>query len=367
MIGGEAYYIPGYLVWTALIYAGVGTWLTHVIGKPLVRLNFDQQRYEADFRFALVRLRENSEEIALLKGEDAEEAQLRDRFAHVVRNWFGIMNRQKWLIFFTAGYNQMAIIFPFIVVSPLYFSGAMDLGGLMQTASAFATVRASLSFFVNSYSTLADWKSVVDRLTGFEEALGAAAALADKGPRFTVDPKHDGELVTENLVVALPNGKDIVRVPDLEVAAGEHVLVTGTTGMGKTSLLRALGGEWPFGSGNIVIPAGANAMVLPQRAYLPLGSLRGTLTYPAPEDSIPTDKLVEVMKACGLGDFVESLDVHHHWQNRLSGGEQQRIGIARAILQKPDWLSSTRRPARLTKPPRPTSTTSSSSACPRRR
>ena len=332
---GQSYSIPGYLVWFALGYAVVGTWVTHLVGRPLIRLNFEQQRYEADFRFALVRVRENSEEIALLEGEPAENDRLRDRFSRVVGNWYAIMTRQKKLTFLTAGYSQIAIIFPFVVVSPLYFSGSMELGGLMQTASAFGQVQGALSFFVSAYTAIAGWKAVLDRLSGFENSIGRARALDANGPRF--DTAGD-RLVAENLRVGLPNGAEIVRVPELVVSAGDHLLVTGPTGSGKTSLFRALGGVWPFGSGTIDVPKDARVMVLPQRAYLPLGSLKGTLTYPKPEAAFSIDEVAEALKAVGLARLVPRLDESHQWANQLSGGEQQRIGIARALLERPDWL-----------------------------
>jgi putative ATP-binding cassette transporter len=334
---GPSYYIPGYLVWTALIYAIIGTVLTHLLGRPLVPLNFDQQRFEADFRFGLVRLRENAEEVAFLNGEASERDRLTLRFSRIIGNWYRLMSRQKNLTFLTAGYSQIAIIFPFVVVSPLYFSGAIELGGLMQIASAFGTVQGALSFFVTAYSTLAEWKSVVNRLTGFEAAMGAAEALEAAGPQLAPEPEAS-RFSVDDLRVKLPNGREIVRALDVRLDPGERVLVTGPSGSGKTSLFRALGGIWPFGSGKIRVPQGARVLVLPQRAYLPLGSLRGTLTYPEPADSIPTAEIIEVLTATGLGHFIERLDEEHQWANQLSGGEQQRIGIARALLEKPDWL-----------------------------
>ncbi len=335
---GKNFNIPGYLVWAALIYAVIGTWVTHLVGRPLIFLNYEQQRFEADYRFSLVRLRENSEEIALLEGEAAEDERLRGRFSSVVSNWYAIMRRQKKLTFLTAGYSQLAIIFPFVVVSPLYFSGAMELGGLTQTASAFGQVQGALSFFVSAYTAIANWKAVLDRLSGFETSIGRATALADAGPRIEPRAEEKPQMVVNGLVVALPDGTEIVRVPELSVAAGDRVLVTGPTGAGKTSLFRALGGAWPFGVGSIVVPEGARVLVLPQRAYLPLGPLKGALTYPQPADAFSREDLTEVLKMTGLGHLVERLDENSQWSYQLSGGEQQRIGLARALLQRPDWL-----------------------------
>jgi vitamin B12/bleomycin/antimicrobial peptide transport system ATP-binding/permease protein len=339
VIGSHSFAIPGYLVWAALIYATLGTWVTHLVGRPLIKLNFDQQRYEADFRFSLVRLRENAEAVTLLSGERAEEERLSDRFARVVGNWYGIMQRTKQLTFLTAGYSQVAVIFPFLVVSPLYFSGSMMLGGLMQIASAFGQVQGALSFFVKAYSDIADWKAVLNRLAGFDASIDWAQSLDDKAPR--VEHVADGgatHLHADDLVVSLPNGQEIVRASDLRIAPAERVLVTGPSGSGKTSLFRALGGVWPFGSGSIRIPHGANVLVLPQKPYLPLGTLRGALAYPGPQEAFSVEESEEVLDAVGLEHLRAGLEETAYWSDRLSVGEQQRLSVARAWLQQPDWL-----------------------------
>jgi putative ATP-binding cassette transporter len=337
IIGSTSYHIPGYLVWAALLYAVIGTLVTHWVGRPLVPLNYDQQRFEADFRFALVRLRENAEEVALLEGEEAEREHLDLRFSRIMDNWYRLMSRQKNLTFLTSFYQQIAIIFPFVVVSPLYFGGSVELGGLMQIAQAFGVVQGALSFFVTSYSTLAQWKSVVDRLTGFEAALSGAEALENAGPQLVADGKTP-DLVSDDLSIRLPDGREAVRTPALAFAPADRVLVTGPTGAGKTTLLRALGGIWPFGEGRIHEPRDSRVLVLPQRAYLPIGSLKGTLTYPQAPEAFSDAETAAALADVGLGHLVPHLGEEHHWQNRLSGGEQQRVGLARALLQKPDFL-----------------------------
>ncbi|WP_069441603.1 ABC transporter ATP-binding protein/permease [Methyloceanibacter superfactus] len=338
MIGDASYEIPGYLVWAALIYSALGTWVTHLVGRPLIKLNFDQQRYEADFRFSLVRLRENAEEVTLLAGEPAEEEHLLDRFGHVMRNWYGIMSRTKRLTFLTAGYSQVAIIFPFLVVSPVYFFGALTLGGLMQIAQAFSQVQSALSFFVSAYSSIADWKAVLDRLTGFEESIDWAQGLDETAPQVEFVSDGAGTLHVDQLAVGLPNGQEIVHLTDLVIKPGERVLVTGPSGSGKTSLFRALGGVWPFGTGTVRVPKGASVLVLPQRPYLPLGTLRGALAYPGGQSAFTEDEIEGVLDTVGLGDLRGELDTTAYWADKLSGGEQQRLSIARALLQKPQWL-----------------------------
>ena len=338
MIGSNSYQIPGYLVWAALIYAILGTWVTHLVGRPLIKLNFDQQRYEADFRFSLVRLRENAEEVTLLAGEQAEEGRLRDRFGWVIRNWYDIMRRRKRLTFLTAGYSQVALIFPFIVVSPIYFFGSLTLGGLMQIVSAFGQVQSALSFFVSAYTSIADWKAVLNRLSGFEASIDWAEGLDRTAPRVGFLTDGGKALLVEELAVGLPNGREIVRLKEFSIEPGERVLVTGPSGAGKTSLFRALGGVWPFGTGSIRVPKGASVLVLPQRPYMPLGSLRGALAYPGPDDAFSPEQIDEVMTAVGLGSFIDKLDETAYWADKLSGGEQQRLSIARALLQKPQWL-----------------------------
>lgn len=338
-IGGTPVTIPGYLVWAALLYAAVGTALTHLIGRPLIGLNFRQQRYEADFRFNLVRVRESGEQIALLGGETAERARLLDRFAALMGNWYAIMSRQKKLTFFTAGFNQVSTIFPFVVVSPAYFAGAVNLGGLMQTASAFGSVQQALSFFVTSYRSLAEWKAVVDRLAGFDASIAAGRALATGTDTIALASRDNaGGIAAERLDVRLPGGTALVAAHDLMLPAGGRVLVNGPSGSGKSTLFRALAGVWPFGDGTVAVPAGSRVMVLPQRPYLPVGTLAAAVCYPALPDAFSRERIAEVLAAVGLGALTGRLDEEAHWGRTLSLGEQQRVAVARAILQEPDYL-----------------------------
>jgi len=336
---GASFAIPGYLVWAALLYAAVGTTLTHLIGWPLISLNFRQQRFEADFRFNLVRVRENSEQIALLGGETAERERLLDRFGYVVGNFLLIMQRTKQLTFLTSGYTQISIIFPFIVISPAYFSGAVQLGGLMQTASAFTSVQKALSFFVEAYRALAEWRAVIARLDGFNIAAERAQAAASATPAITVSAREGRDRVEiDDLLVRLPQGTALIAANNIAIAAGERVLLTGPSGAGKSTLLRAIAGTWPFGAGTIRVPKGAKLMALPQRPYFPIGTLAAAVTYPAEPGTFAADALAEVITAVGLPALAGRLTEEAHWNRMLSLGEQQRLGIARAILQAPDYL-----------------------------
>ena len=331
--------IPGYLVWAALIYAIVGTAVTHWIGKPLINLNFLQQRYEADFRFNLVRVRENSERIALLKGETAEEARLQHRFSFVIANWREIMSRLKRLTLLTASYRQISTVFPFIMASPAYFAGKIQLGGLMQTASAFDSVREALSIFIDVYRDLAEWRAVVARLDGFDAAIAQAQAIVAAKPTIDVLTRGDGQSITINdLLVRLPNGKPLLAADNIEIKPGDNVLVTGPSGTGKSTLFRVIAGIWPFGRGAVRVPAGARVMVMPQQPYFPVSTLAAAISYPDEPRTFDAAQLAEVLSAVGLPELVERLQQEAHWDRTLSPGEQQRLGIARALLQRPDFL-----------------------------
>ena len=330
--------IPGYLVWGALIYAVLGTTLTHLIGWPLVGLNFQQQRYEADFRFNLVRARENAEQIALLHGEPVERTRLLSRFGLVVENWLGIMQRTKKLTAFTATYSQASVIFPYVLVAPAYFAEKVQLGGMMQTASAFGSVQDSLSFFITSYRTLAEWQSVVARLDGFEESIKNAAALTTKENIIHVGSDDKAAIDFEKLSVSLPNGTPLVTADGFSIRSGERTLLTGPSGSGKSTLFRAIAGIWPFGTGSIAIPAQATLMMLPQRPYFPVGTLRAAIAYPAEASAFSPEQVGETLGAVGLPKLALRLDEDAHWNRTLSLGEQQRLGIARALLHKPQYL-----------------------------
>ena len=336
---GASFSIPGYLVWAALFYAVVGTVFTHLIGWRLIPLNFQQQRYEADFRFNLVRSRENSEQIAALRGEAAERERHLSRFGLVVSNWIAIMQRQKQLSFFTQSYSQAAVIFPYLMVSPAYFSGAMQLGGLMQTASAFNSVQTALSYFVTAYQSIAQYRAVVTRLSGFEDAIAAGREAALKPPAIEVLPRETPNAISiEHLNVRLPSGEPLVDAEHIVLAPGDRVLVTGPSGAGKSTLFRAITGIWPFGSGRVMVPKEAKVMLLPQRPYFPVASLAAAVSYPARAGTFDDARVAEAVAAVGLPEWSGRLNEEAHWNRMLSQGEQQRLAVARALLQQPDYL-----------------------------
>jgi putative ATP-binding cassette transporter len=336
---GRDFAIPGYLVWGALIYAIFGTALAQWIGSPLVNLDFQQQRLEADFRFGLVRVRENSEQIALLHGERAERQRLSERFGRVVGNWYAIMSRTKRLTAFTQSYSQAAVIFPMILVAPAYFASKIQLGAVLQAAEAFGSVQTALSFFVSTYRSLAEWRAVVARLDGFETAIASAATLAGSADSIKMAPPTESdEIDLHQLLVRLPNGTPLVSAEHLSLRTNERTLVTGPSGAGKSTLFRAIAGIWPYGSGSIAIPANATLMMLPQRPYFPIGTLQAAIVYPAEASAFSSDRVRDVLIAVGLPQLATRLEEEAHWNRMLSLGEQQRLGLARALLHRPQYL-----------------------------
>lgn len=335
---GQVIHVPGYMLWCALVYAIVGTWITHKLGRPLIGLNYQQQRYEADLRYGLVRLRENAEGIAFYRGEDDERKVLQHRFGFVVDNFLSIMNYRKRLTWFTAMYGQLAVIFPFVVAAPRFFSGKIQLGDLMQTASAFGRVQESLSWFIDSYTQLATWKATADRLTSFHQAIQEAAAAAQDPHAIGLEANSESSISAHDLDVGLPDGRVLLGPVACSLRRGQHVLLSGPSGAGKSTLFRALAGIWPFGHGRVQVPAGATTLFLPQRPYLPLGTLRDVVTYPRGAQSVSDVDISAALNSCGLAHLSTSLDEEHRWSQRLSPGEQQRLAFARVLINKPDWL-----------------------------
>lgn len=337
---GGHYVIPGFMVWMAVVYALAGSVITHFLGRPLIGLNFRQQRVEADFRHHMVRVREYSESIALDRGEPVERQQAGSRFAEVLANYLRLLKRQKTLTWFTVGYGQAAVVFPFIVAAPRFFSGAIQLGELMQISSAFGRVQDALSWFVDNYDSLAAWRATTDRLTSFEESFAqvqqtAAAAQAD------LRTAADGNtLQIDELQIRLPDGRPLLAACGLALRAGDHVLVKGPSGSGKSTLFRTLAGIWPWAQARLARPADFDerVMFLPQRPYFPNGALRDALAYPAPPTHYTDAQLQQALSEALLPQLADQLDRQDTWGQKLSGGEQQRLAIARVLLKRPRWL-----------------------------
>ena len=330
--------IPGYLVWMLLAWAVLFTYLSHLIGRPLVPINFKVQKLEADFRYNLVRVRENDEQIALLHGEEVEKKGLLARFAAVYGMRFALLVRQIKLGSLTFAYGQFNLVLPFFLLAPAYFANeSMKSGTLMQTADAFGNIIPAFSFFVTSYATLAAYKATIDRLTGFDTAIAKANAARDDGVHAqpqTGQTAIDGRDVD----VTLPNGAVLLDKADFSLPKGRRTLVTGPSGSGKTTLFRAIAGIWPYGRGTIALPQTDDVMLLPQQPYFPLGSLRAALAYPLGEEAFEEKQYRDVLEQVGLDDLADRLDADDKWDNALSGGEKQRIALARAIMRRPAWL-----------------------------
>ncbi|MBQ3725454.1 MAG: ABC transporter ATP-binding protein/permease, partial [Selenomonadaceae bacterium] len=333
-LGGMEIVISGYMFWFSFVYSGLGTFFAHKVGRKLIGLNFDQQKYEADFRFSMMRVRENSESIAFYRGEPNELEGFNLKFSNVIKNYWQLMKKTKHLNFYVNGYAQLAVIVPLIMAAPRYFSKEIQLGGLMQISSAFGRVQDALSFFVDSYDTLASLAAVINRLAGFTEHMDDAKKI-----RSSVTTTTAPELKISALNVSLPTGRELLKKLSLELQNSKSLLVTGASGCGKSTLLRTLAGIWAHASGEISLPANARVMFLPQKPYLPLGTLRRALIYPAAESESPSDDaLKKILQLVELPALADKLNAADDWSRILSLGEQQRLAFARVILSKPDYI-----------------------------
>ncbi len=335
MLPGTSIHIPGFLLWCAILYAIIGTGLTAIIGRPLAALAFAQQHYEANFRFALARLREYSEQIALLFGEATENSILVERFVSIVRNFYSIMFVRAFLTTFIQFFNQISNYIPYFILGSFYFARTATLGDLSQARFGFGSVNESLTFFISYYSSLAEFKSVLDRLTTFDTSLDAVPAPS---AILRTQALEDHDFVLSGVKIRLPDGKALSAPLDLRLAANENVLLSGPSGSGKSTLFRAISGIWPYREGSVEVPEGASVMVMPQKPYLPIGTLYAAVSYPSRVGTYPLADVEAVLVDVGLPHLVEHIDLDDNWTQRLSGGEQQRVAIARAILARPTWL-----------------------------
>jgi len=335
VIAEQELHIPGYMVWFALLYAGVGSLLVAWIGKPLIKQNYNQQKFEADFRFGLIRLRENAEAIALYRGEQEEQQSLQGHFKEIQNNWWAIMKTTKKLNIASTFYAQFAVIFPFLVGAPRYFSGAITLGGLMQISSAFGQVQSALSWFIDAFGQLAEWKASVNRLSSFHSAI---LDMKKEQAGISITHNNVGAILIEQVSLELPNGIKLTEKFDAIIHDGERILVSGPSGCGKSTLFRAIADIWPYGSGTIEIPASKKLLFLPQKSYLPINSLRAAINYPAATTAYKDLAIIHYLELCRLMHLIPKLDEVDNWSHRLSPGEQQRLAFVRALLHRPNTL-----------------------------
>ena len=332
---GKTWTINGYMLWASLIYSVIGTYITHIVGRKLVKINFIQQKYEADFRFSMIRLRESAESVAFYRGEAQEGSVFKQRFKMLLDNFWKLVNKQKQLVFLNSGYSQIAIIFPFVVAMNRYLTKEVTLGGLMQVASAFGRVQDSLSYFVDMYSSIAQWQAVVMRLTYFGRHMHEVSQQAE---RFHVERFAAADAVkVSSMQINLPDGKPLLENITFTLQPGQNVLIKGVSGSGKSTLLRAVSGIWPFVDGKIFLPSRDKLMFIPQKPYLPLGTLRAALNYPG-NKPIDDTELIYLMDLCQIGYLKDKLDLEADWSHVLSVGEQQRLAFVRAHIQQPQWL-----------------------------
>ena len=332
---GKTWTINGYMLWASLLYSVIGTYITHLVGRKLVKINFIQQKYEADFRFSMIRLRESAESVAFYRGEAQEGSVFKQRFKMLLDNFWKLVNKQKQLVFLNSGYSQIAIIFPFVVAMNRYLTKEVTLGGLMQVASAFGRVQDSLSYFVDMYSSIAQWQAVVMRLTYFGRHMHEVSQQAE---RFHVERFAAADVVeVSNMQINLPDGKPLLENLSFTLHPGHNVLIKGVSGSGKSTLLRAISGIWPFVDGKIFLPERDKLMFIPQKPYLPLGTLRAALNYPG-NKPIDDTELIYLMDLCQIGYLKDKLDLEADWSHVLSVGEQQRLAFVRAHIQQPQWL-----------------------------
>lgn len=337
-VAGYDIAIPGYMVWCALAYAAVGSVLTWLVGRPLIALNGERYAREAEFRFALVRVNESGESIALHGGEKDEQRHLEAALAAVVDTMRRISTSLAQLTWITSGTGWLSFVVPILVAAPAYFGGALTLGGLIMVAGAFSQVQGAMRWFVDNFSRLADWRAAIHRVARFREALDNLPAVEEGSEEIKRALHPEGYLAFEGVRILLPDGHIVIEEANVSVMPGERVLIVGETGAGKSTLFRAVAGLWPWGSGTILTPKPESMAFLPQRPYLPLGTLRNALTYPAAVDAFSDADVRQALERCGLGNLIDKLDKDDRWDKELSLGEQERLAFARVLLHKPAWV-----------------------------
>ena len=335
---GHHFSIPGYMVWCAAAYALIGSLLTWRVGAPLIGLNAELYAREAELRFALVRVSESAESIALFHGEAGERRQLEgnlDRIIATMRDLSGALSKLTWI---TSGYGWVAIVVPIVVASPGYFSGSLSMGGLMMVVGAFNQVQGSLRWFVDQFPAIADWRATLHRVSAFKAAVDEVDRIDDAVERINLVPHPQGTLAFDGVSVLLSDGRVVISEATVEIGHGERVLIVGESGAGKSTLFRALAGLWPWGGGTIRQPAAGSMMFMPQRPYLPLGTMHAAITYPDAPDAFDAADVEAAVKRVGLAEFLPMLDFEGRLDKSLSLGQQQLIGFARLLLHRPAWV-----------------------------
>ncbi len=331
-------HVHGYLVWVGVLYSAIGTYFTYKIGRPLIGLNFEQQRREANFRFAAIDVRSHAEHVALYRGEEDQKNILRKIFSGVLDNWYAIILRQKLLLWFTAGYNQVSVIIPLIVALPNYFNKVFKLGGLMQALSAFGKIQDAFSFIVNSFTTIAEWRAVTKRLLTFLNHMYELDQKIEGQNKFTYVPSINNTIMASDVSITTPTGDILLKNVAQDFIHGQHYVVKGRSGIGKSTFVRSLAGIWPFGKGEVSRPPVESIMFIPQTSYMPLGSLREALIFPDKVMDVTDNILVQLLKNCGLSHLTNQLNTVARWSERLSPGELQRIAFVRILIHKPQWV-----------------------------
>jgi putative ATP-binding cassette transporter len=337
-VGGFHLRIPGLMLWVAILSALLATWLTHRVGRPLVPINFDRQRVEADFRFDLVRFRENVEPVAFARGEGMVRAGALGRFRAIVGNWLSLIRAQRNLTLLTTGIGEVNGVVPLLVAAPAFFTGELTLGGVAQTRIAYGQVSGALSWVVNAYQEIARWRASIERLTSFTEAMQSTEVEICEAHRIQVAEVREREIRLRDLRLELPDGAILLDDVDATIARGDRIALLGPLGTGKTALLRAIAGIWPFGKGRIELPSGDRVFILPPRPFLTIGTLRAAIAFPSPVGTFPDDRIHDVLRTLELGHLSARLDETQHWERVLSTGEEQRLGLARTLLQGPEWI-----------------------------
>ena len=327
------YHVPGSLLWIAIVFVIVGTYFTHLIGKPLINLEKQSQKIEADYRYGLMRIRDNAKAIGAYGGELYEEKSLSERFKHVYTVWINMYIKRRHMNYFHSGYTQLSAYVPYIVAAPQYFAGAFQMGEIMQTVQAFGGVRVALSWFIFNYSSLAEWKATVDRLIQFENAIRKSEGQKN----FIVKESDEEKLLVKDIELILPDGKKLAYIPKLEIKKGEHVALSGPSNAGKSTLLYTIKGLWGYGKGTIEKPKG-KAIFLSQNPYLPIGTIAQVLTYPDEKLKLQDKDVLHALEKVKLDHLKEKIHEFNNWELILSGGEQQRLALARIWVQNPDWV-----------------------------